>query len=156
MALEPAWVFLKATRTSAHPDGPIGSFGRWVAGKKRDQRFRMIQPNQWCENCEETIGPGEKCLCQRQIESSGRSSAQAGGPSYQPKARKPKRPSSPIGIDAKGYGRGKVGGMQYEPTPDPHMAPPQTDAEIEQRVFAEADEPTIDEIRPFRLYRPRR
>ena len=45
---------------------------------------------------------------------------------------------------------------QYEPTPDPHMAPPQTDAEIEQRVFAEADEPTIDEIRPFRLYRPRR
>lgn len=130
MALEPAWLFLKATRTSAHPDGPIGSFGRWVAGKKRDQRFRVIQPNQWCENCEETIGPGEKCLCQRQIESSG-----TPGPS----ARKPNRTSSP----------GKVGGMQYDPTPDPYMDPPQTDAEIEQRAFAEADEPTIGERDKF-------
>ena len=132
MALDDAWSILKATRTSAHPDGPKGSLGRFVAGKKRDQRFRRIKSDRWCVNCEETIGPGEKCLCERQIDSGGRSG-------YQGNAHRPNRTSGP----------GKEGGFQYEPTPDPYLEPPRTAAEEEQRAFARADEATIAERSEF-------
>ncbi len=68
-ALDIAWEFLKAVRTSAHPLGARGSYGRQVA---EDPKWPdTTTPTLFCRDCGEEYGAGEKCVCERARDSAG-------------------------------------------------------------------------------------
>ena len=105
MALDAAWEVLKGIRTSAHPTGGsvdprqtkvdqtrIAGSLQDLQQSRKDPRFPWnapdyltgTGPNAFCNQCREIVAPGQKCFCQRRIQSKG---TKIGG-------RHPNRPTS--------------------------------------------------------------